>query len=229
MNHEHFFEPYVGEQYQEGIGGKKILVLGASFYCDHTECPFFSDCTGVERKDSAPYEDRCPEYKAAGKSLRLEPSYCVEDAPVAYQRFAAYFGQWFETDDYEQVWNHLAFTNYVQFMLPGADGKFRETRLSDLSERDFKAFNEVLQALQPDIVVVWGGIINSRLKERNPYLVSLKELQETDYYVCHLNQPGVPHPIALINPYHPSSSAWYSALETFNSYFTSLLKENSIH
>lgn len=27
-----FFKPFVGDRYQEGINGKKILVVGASFY-----------------------------------------------------------------------------------------------------------------------------------------------------------------------------------------------------
>ena len=221
---QQFFEPFVGAQYAEGVRGKKILVLGASFYCDRVQCPHFASCTSVILKDSAPYDKLCPEYRQAGKVLHSEPSYCVEDAPTAYQHFATYMAKWLGTDDYEQVWNHLAFTNYVQFMLPATDGTFRETRPSDLSERDFRAFCEVLQALQPDIVVIWGGVINSRLKERNPYLVDLGELQDTEYYVCHLNVPNVAHPVALINPYHPSSSAWYSALEQFDEYFTELLK-----
>ena len=29
-----FFTPAKGEKYEEGINGKKILVVGASFYCN---------------------------------------------------------------------------------------------------------------------------------------------------------------------------------------------------
>lgn len=224
MSKHHFFEPYVGNHYKEGIHGKKILVLGASFYCNCVKCPFFASCTSVILKDSSEFDNKCPEYKSAGKQLHLEPGYCVEDAPTTYQRFAAYMGKHLGTEDYDTVWEYLAFTNYVQFFLPATNGSFRETMWSDLSERDFAAFTEVVQQLQPDIVVVWGNVINSALKERNPYLVDIKELQETEYYVCHLDVPGVNHPVAVINPYHPSSGAWYSDQEKFDNYFSNLLK-----
>ena len=224
MSKHHFFEPYVGNHYKEGIHGKKILVLGASFYCNCVKCPFFASCTSVILKDSSEFDNKCPEYKSAGKQLHLEPSYCVEDAPATYQRFATYMGKHLGTEDYDTVWEYLAFTNYVQFFLPATNGSFRETMWSDLSERDFAAFTEVVQQLQPDIVVVWGNVINSALKERNPYLVDIKELQETEYYVCHLDVPGVNHPVAVINPYHPSSGAWYSDQEKFDNYFSNLLK-----
>lgn len=40
-----FFNPFVGSNYHKGISGKRILVLGASFYCPKTEYPFFISCT----------------------------------------------------------------------------------------------------------------------------------------------------------------------------------------
>lgn len=225
MSKNQFFEPFIGKRYAEGINGKRILVLGASFYCDRVKCPLFASCTSVIMKDSSAFDTKCPEYQPAGKKLHLEPSYCVEDAPVTYQRFAAYMGKHLGTDDYDTVWDHLAFTNYVQFFLPATNGSFRETSWSDISERDLAAFTEVVQRLQPDIVIVWGSVINSCLKERNPYLADRKELQETKYYICHLNIPGAEKPIAIINPYHPSSSAWYSAMEQFDGYMSNLLKQ----
>ena len=212
MNQHRFFTPYIGERYQDGIRSKKILVLGASFYCNRVKCPFFASCTSVILKDSSEFDHKCPEYKPSGKHLHLEPSYCVEDAPTTYQRFAAYMGKHLGTDDYDTIWEHMAFTNYVQFFLPATNGSFRETSWSDLSERDFAAFTEVVQQLQP----------------RNPYLVDLKELQETEYYVCHLDVPGVNHPVAVINPYHPSSSAWYSDMEKFDHYFNNLLNQSRV-
>ena len=225
MSKSQFFEPFVGKRYAEGINGKRLLVLGASFYCDRVKCPFFASCTSVIMKDSSAFDTKCPEYQPAGKKLHLEPSYCVEDAPVTYQRFAAYMGKHLGTDDYNTIWDHLAFTNYVQFFLPATNGSFRETTWSDISERDLAAFTEVVQKLQPDIVIVWGSVINSCLKERNPYLADRKELQETEYYICHLNIPGAEKPIAIINPYHPSSSAWYSAMDQFDGYMLNLLNQ----
>lgn len=227
VTEEPFFRPYVGERYSEGINGKRVLVLGASFYCDRTACPFFRQCTDTTLKSSAPFADLCPEYAPHGKSLRNEPSYCIEDQPRAYQTFAASMEHFFGTADYDNVWSRLAFTNYVQFFLPATDG-FRETRGSDLSERDFRAFVRVLQELQPDIVIVWGCVINSRLKEKNEYLLSLQELAESEWYNCHILVPSVGHPIAICNPYHPSSfGIWHINLDTFYHYLEELLDETA--
>ena len=221
-----FFKPYVGRNYSEGIRGKKILVLGASFYCGVHDCPYFTKCTSTEQKDSSSYNTICPPYAESGTKLSDEPSTCIRDWTKTYQRFADYMGKFVGSYDYEEIWEQMAFTNYVQFFLPLDEGEtFRETRSSDLSERDFGACIETIKELQPNIIVVWGSVINSALKERNPYLVDLKELQETEYYVCHLDVPGVNHPIAVINPYHPSSSAWYSDMVKFDHYFNNLLNQ----
>lgn len=37
------------------------------------------------------------------------------------------------------------------------------------------------------------------------------------------SKPDNDHEIALINPYHPSSSAWYSCFEDYKRYLTQLL------
>lgn len=213
-----FFQPYVGSKFKTGIHGKKVLVLGASFYCDETDCPFFEDCTSVIKKDSSKYDRTCPHYAKMKEVLHDEPSYCVENLPKTYQIFADYMQKFVEGD----VWDYLAFTNYVQFML-GAKGGYRVTRRSDMSERDFAAFNEVLVTLQPDIVVIWGTVINSRLKEENAYIIDPQELSRTESYVCHIQPPGVKHPVALINPYHPSSSAWYGDIPLLDKYMNKLL------
>lgn len=166
------------------------------------------------------FDEQCPEYSNNGKSLHNEPSYYIEDAPRTYQNFASYISNLIGSEDYEESWSHFAFTNYVQFFLPTKNNSFRETRLSDLSERDFHAFNETLAELQPDIVVIWGCIFNSRLREQNEYIVDKEELDRTEWYVWHIKVPSVEHKIALINPYHPSSSAWFSKIQTFDKYFS---------
>ena len=219
-----FFEPFIGKRYAEGINGKRILVLGASFYCDRVKCPFFASCTSVIMKDSSAFDTKCPEYQPAGMRLHLEPSYCVKDYTLdTYHRFVMSMSKHIGSNDDNVIWDHLAFTNYVQFFLPAKKGKFRRTLKSDLSERDMTAFTEVVQRLQPDIVIVWGCVINSCLKERSPYLADMKELQETEHYICHLNIPGVKKPIAIINPYHPSSHVWKKNVEKFDGYLSNLL------
>ena len=213
---KNFFKPYVGPLYGKGIKGKKILVLGASFYCDKTDCEFFHKCTDRKRKDSSEYDLKCPAYAGTGTALYEEPESCVADQPQAYRLFSDNVAYALGMTP-EEFWDSVAFTNYVQFFLPAKDG-YAKTLNSDLSERDFEAFVEVVQQLKPDIVIVWGSVVNSPVKENNPYLVSRSELEESGYYVCHLNLPGVDHEITVVNPYHPSSPAWFSEREKFDKY-----------
>lgn len=216
-----FFKPYVGPLYDKGVKGKKIFVLGASFYCDKTDCEFFHKCTDRRRKDSSEYDLICPAYAGTGTALHEEPESCVTDQPRAYRLFSDNVAYALGITP-EELWDRVAFTNYIQFFLPAEDG-YAETLTSDLSKRDFEAFMDVVQELKPDVVIVWGCVVNSPLKENNPYLVSRSELEETDYYVCHLNVPGVDHEITVVNPYHPSLSAWFSEREKFDKYLLNAL------
>ena len=149
-----FFNPFVGSNYHKGISGKKILVLGASFYCPKTECLYFEKCTNTSIKDSSPYDHVCPEYKANGICLHDEPTNSIENWYPTYQTFAKGLEQFVDDADYNSIWSHLAFTNYVQFFLPSNGDSFRTTKSSDLSERDFEALIEVVKELSPDIVIV---------------------------------------------------------------------------
>lgn len=221
-----FFKPFVGTKYKQGINGKRVLVLGASFYCPNSLCQYFPQCTDVNRKDSSQWDTICPVYSQHKKVLHNEPSYCIDDAPQTYCVFARcvapeLFG---DTVGYQDFWQHFAFTNYVQFFLPAIGGVFRETLPSDMSERDFKAFIETVQELQPDIVIVWGTVINKPLINENPLVVSLEMLEKSEEYVCYIRVPGVEHDIALINPYHPSSPRyWNAGFDKFKKYMLQLL------
>lgn len=220
-----FFKPFVGDNYGKGINGKKVLVLGASFYCSKTGCVHFRSCTDTQKKDSSPYDRKCPSYAAAGKRLSLEPSYCIEDSPKTYQTFASLMQSIAGTYSYEDTWDRMAFTNYVQFFLPATGKKFRETLRTDISKRDFEALVETVKELKPHIIIVWGCVINSYLREENPYFVSLEELEANEEYLWHIKVPGVDHQIAVVNPYHPSSSAWNSGLHIFRQYLNKALNE----
>lgn len=216
-----FFQPYVGSHYFKGINGKKTFVIGASFYCDKITCPFFNRCTDRNLKDSGEYDLLCPEYEGKGLALHDEPSNCVAEQPQTYRNFGANLAEILGMTQ-EELWERLAFTNYVQYFLPARNG-YAATRKADLSQRDFEAFIEVVRDLKPDVIIVWGGVVNSAIKEDNPYIVSKSELEETDYYVCHLNIPGVGHEIAVLNPHHPSSSAWFSNRAIFDKFLLDIL------
>ena len=71
MQAKHFFEPFVGDNYSEGIYSKRVLVLGASFYCNQDgvsvdketgevkeKCPFYDDC--AINQNTEKYDGKCP-------------------------------------------------------------------------------------------------------------------------------------------------------------------------
>ena len=215
-----FFKPFKGSSYEQGICGKKVLVIGASFYCnkdgkkDRPKCEFFEECTNPDKKDSSKFNESCPFYADVEGTPKLEdePTNSIWSYMRAYQNFAKVLLPYIKDDekpegwcDYDIVWDRIAFSNYVQFFLPTKD-----TYLYYLSQRDFEAFCEYLQDLKPDIVIAWGVAITEEIRTKNPFVSQeeLDKLSESDYYVWHMKLPKVDHEITIINCYHPSSKKW---------------------
>ena len=221
-----FFTPFVGSKYEEGICGKKILVFGASFYCNKNgengqgRCPFFDECTNTETKDSSAYNEKCPFPENEGKNLSDYPTTAIEEQYKPYQRFQKFIQSIIGECSYENTWNRLSFTEYVQFFVPTI-----ETKKTYLSKRDFEAFNETLQKLKPDVVISWGMAILEEIREKNKYVIDKENLSDTDYYVCHMRVPNVNHEITLISSYHPSSVNWYGDMEKLHKYLKQVLEE----
>ena len=223
-----FFTPFVGSKYDEGICGKKVFVLGASFYCNNngkkgqTECPCFDECTDPEKKDSSKFDAICPVYANHGMQLSKEPLYAIDERYSAYKNFESFMLR-FVDDKSEDVWQRMAFSNYLQFFSPTI-----KTEISYLSQRDFDAFCETLEELQPNVVISWGVAILEEIREKNKFVAAseIERLQETEYYVCHMKVPNVEHEITLISSYHPSSvKYWYNDLEKLEKYVRQVLKE----
>ena len=219
-----FFIPCKGSKYEEGICGKKILVVGASFYCSKKECKYFKKCTNPAIKDSSEFNLMCP--FNSGQPLNDAPQLELGECYKSYVNFSKAIQPLIETciegkDNYDEIWDHLAFTNYVQFWLPTC-----KTKAEYLSERDFEAFIESVEELEPDIVILWGCVINDRLKQNNEYVIDKELLKSTDYYVCHMKLPSLDKTIALVNPYHPSSPCcWYPEKKHFVKYLKMVLEE----
>lgn len=215
-----FFTPFKGSNYDQGICGKKVLVLGASFYCNQDgkngrpKCKYFEECTDPEKKDSSKFNEICPCYVNMEEqtTLKQEPTNSVWSYMRAYKNFAKVLYPFLDNIerpdgwcDYDIVWERVAFTNYVQFFLPTKD-----TYQYYLSKRDFDAFCENLKVLKPNVVIAWGVAISEELCGNNPFVSKdeIKRLPDSDYYVWHMRLHEVPHDITIINCYHPSSKKW---------------------
>lgn len=220
-----FFRPYMGEKYSEGICGKKVLVVDASFYCNHREYYCFRQCTNPCIKDSSSFNTDCPICKAYNFKLCDEPTRSIAEASGTYKRFAKFMGKYVESTDYKEIWSYMAFTSYVQFFLPEGTHHSRDTRMSDLSDRDFEAFNETLKELEPDIVIVWGCTFSYRIKEGNADIVDRGMLEKTQWYVCQIRPLDMDKTVTIINPHHPCSSAWFFEMHNFDKYFSDLIND----
>lgn len=211
-----FFRPFVGSKYYAtGFYGKRILVVGASFYCDKKQCPYFSKCTDERIKDSSAYDKICPEYNKQEHLLLSDcPTYELEGGN-AYVRFGNSISKLFFDSklSWNEVWEMFSFTNYIQFILP-----HWQTYGYDISDRDKEALIEVVDEINPDVIVVWGVVVNDPIKS----LAHDEDVKmKSGGYLCHWAHNG--KEIAIVNPYHPTSSAYYS--ETDIEKFTLALKE----
>ena len=179
-----FFNPWVGDNYWEGLGDNKhrVLVLGASVYCtfngtDNERCPHFDECTDEDAQDSSAFNDCCPhpDYDDDGQAQLLEdyPANCTSRTSSRFSNaMERRFGGLLDDNDF---WDCVAFAEYVQFFLP-----HKNTYSSNLSDRDFDAFLETLDELQPDVVVIWGDAVPEVLRE-SEYAVEAEDDEPWDF------------------------------------------------
>ncbi len=73
------------------------------------------------------------------------------------------------------IWDHVAFTEYVQYFI---DQTYTEP--NHLSDRDFDAFLETLDELHPDVVIVWGKLVADTLRNCQ-YTVDADDDQPWDF------------------------------------------------
>lgn len=226
-----FFNPHlIPEKYKVGIKGKKILVVGASMPCDlKHKCQFYADCTDELKRDSSKYNLTCP---------RLSEGYTLADSPIcaiaegydyykgyqAYHNFANVMAEYAPVEEYYEVWDYMAFTEYVQYIVPQRERN--ATVSDDITERDFDAFIELVTELRPNIVIVWGDVVNHPVKYCNMNILEDGLLYSSQHYLCHMILPGCNHRVTVLSSYHPSAGRhWSDNKDTFREYLEMALNE----
>lgn len=136
-----FFKPWVGKNY--GAGGmfhKKILVIGESHYCAGCpKCggkPIDGECSSMTQNVLQSIVDG-KTTRWSGTFHKFEKSLINPDASPKTS---------------SEIWQSLAFYNYLQV----AVSKAREAGEWYDYEKSEAAFFEVLNKLQPDVIIVWG-------------------------------------------------------------------------
>lgn len=140
-----FFKPWKGRDYNfGGIFGKKVLVVGESHYCRNEMCP---ECGNPEKSGD------CSLY-----TIEVVQAYLHQNEKK---------GRWFSTfkkfersmvghettpDESRAIWNSISFYNYLQKAMSGP----RKGALYADYENSEPAFWEVMELLQPDVMIAWG-------------------------------------------------------------------------
>lgn len=143
-----FFEPWVGKYYSTGgIFKKKILVVGESHYCGSEKCNGkcgFRDfpeggCEDFTYNTVMDYLNGCSgrwtaTYKKFERSL-----YVNKDGTTTME-------------DSNNIWQSIAFFNFLQVAMTEA----RKAGTNEDYLEGQKAFLEVIEKLQPDLIIIWG-------------------------------------------------------------------------
>ncbi len=130
------FHPWVGRNYNKGLSGKRVLVLGESHY---------------------DWDSRNKETDPIDQSLSV---WCVAEQVVTdfrsrfYTSVAkAFVGEYPTSKQRGSFWNSVAFYNYVQEIV-GMGPRIRPTH--EMWKASQPVFLRVLSVLKPDIVFVFG-------------------------------------------------------------------------
>ena len=133
------FLPWEGENYQKGgFNGKKILVIGESFYCPEEEA--VSSLTDKVIND----------YLAIRKGEYRKSNGRWTNTYLKFER--SLVGEETTPEDSQKIWNSIAFYNYLQVPMFGAGESGSPVDYKNAE----KAFFGVLNKLQPDLIIVWG-------------------------------------------------------------------------
>lgn len=189
--------PWVGKNYQQGIQGKKIMVLGESHYADH-ECD----------------ENFTTEIIADHFLNPADPHEGWKNTYTKFERALA--GHELSQTEKEELWNSFLFYNFIQEPLTGARMK--------PTEEQYKAaqipFLEVLEEYQPDCVIVWGDRLYNSLPQCGKigeYITGQFWEKETWKYQL-LNG----HEVTVMAIQHPSGGfswdAWHEMISKFIEY-----------
>lgn len=149
------FKPWVGKNYEfGGIFGKRILVLGESHHCGGS--------TESEAKDA----EECSDFTIdvvkkllSGAKTRWTPTFRKFERSLV--------GHETDLEASVSIWNSVAFYNYLQKAMTDS----RKVPVWSDDDNDEAAFFEVIDRLQPDLIIVWGV---SRMYDNMPSKVGKK-------------------------------------------------------
>lgn len=145
-----FFDPWVGQDYFEGINGKRIMVLGH----DHV-------CGGCDKCGDVANREECAEFTQivvkdyiGWRKTGIVPRNSYAKWLQTYLNFAkSFFGYEPEVEEeISKLWNKVLFYEYVQVAVANYD----EDHPAEAYESAQTSFIEVINKYEPDCIIVWG-------------------------------------------------------------------------
>lgn len=203
------FLPWIGDKYEEGIyydekgelcygtsKGKKVLVLGESFYWDD--------------EDDGNGKMFIPEL--------IEDFLNPQSEFLPYKRTFIKFeramaGRELDKEESREFWEHVMFYNYVQVPLQGT--RFSPTEEQYANSKDM--FFTLLNIINPDYFIVWGMRLYNNLPQEGMQGFDIEE--SGDSYETWIYEVGAKR-IPFMAIYHPSAGFdwlyWHNLIVGFN-------------
>lgn len=208
------FLPWIGDKYEEGIyydeegklrygngKGKKVLVLGESFYWGEEDEEDTS-----ERNNRTSCSDSFVS-NLINQVISEKPDFNIR----TFRRFEsamAYKNKKWDLVERRNFWNHHIFYDYVQEPL-------KYPRLSPTEEQfkdSEKSFWEVIEVCKPDIIIAWGKRLYNHLPQEGEQGKDIEcDEDSVETWIYRKNIQVIP----IIHPAAPmfSTQVWYNILK----------------
>jgi hypothetical protein len=185
--------PWVGEKYfNDGYQNKKLLILGESHYCGD----ICSNCGSSTASCSITIDTikKYLNYKNGQESF----SYWMN----TFTRFTNILvGKKTTVSELNEFWHSVIFYNFVQQSLV----KPRIAPADSIFKDSYRAFYEILNTYEPDLIIAWGDRLWNRMPKDEGKKPSIDILDNKGgyFYYYKIKEREIP----AFGIYHPSSSA----------------------
>jgi hypothetical protein len=197
-----YFTPFVGDDYELGLDGARVLLLGESHYGGVSRKPGDGpDCTQYNFGDYT--SDDC-DIDVPPQFFRKLPRILARDENVTQLESAA-------------AWRRIAYANFVQEFV-GGHARMRPNH--DQWKRGQAALTEFAEKLRPDVVLVLGAQLWNHITEGRPSKEANIIAERCDREVW-----LIPHDHGFARAswiYHPSTN--YESLSSAMGVFAELMR-----
>lgn len=162
-----YFEPWVGNDYWNngGIFNKKILIIGNNHYCDRD---VYCEKCGVYGYNLDDWKTK----KCSSMTQTVIKEYIdYQINNVGYEKWMATFSRFEkslnDSSDSKDIWNSVAFYNYLQSAINGYGEKSSSQTIYRKYYKDYcdseNALWEVIDNLKPNYIFVWGSVVRNHI------------------------------------------------------------------